>query len=154
MKAKFKEKSIIPQYDVTKPLNRIYLNKSVVLKSYKYGGNKSTVLISLRYVQDDFECFSQWSRQEMKIFWEFNRSIHNYSWQDILAQGGRNGSKVGFGYTKISHRQYPESIFISTFSPELDVFELRLNAKMRVHGFRDDALFYICWLDRNHKICS
>ena len=135
-------------------MNRIYLNESVILKSYKYGGNKATVLVSLRYIQEDFECFSQWSKQEMKIFWDFNRSIHNYTWRDILELGGRSGKKVGFGYTKISRHQYTESLFVSTFSPELDVFELRLSTKMRVHGFKDEALFYICWLDRNHKICS
>jgi hypothetical protein len=33
------------------------------------------------------------------------------------------------------------------------IFELRINGKIRVHGFREKSVFYLCMLDREHRIC-
>lgn len=154
MKNKHKGKSIIPQHDPLKQIPGNFSNKDLILQSHKQGGNNATVLISLRFVHEEFECFSEWSKQDMKLFWNFNRSVHAYKWQHVIEQGGKAKKKVGFGYTKVAKNLYPEGGFISAFNPDVDFFEMRLGDKARVHGFRYDSIFYICWLDRNHNICS
>lgn len=151
-KGKHNQPSLVPQFDPKRIQTTTYLNKSVAFKTITQTGNDQKVVVSLRLIQEDFQCFSEWSRQEMKAFWDFNRQIHDYSWQDVLVQGGKAGSKVGFGYTEISRDQYPNPQFKGTISPDIQFFELRVNQTIRVHGFRDGQIFYICWLDKNHAL--
>ena len=154
-KNKKKGASSIPKSASKNHTETTYINRNVsTLNSWQQEGNKATVFVSLRYVQEDFQCFSKWNEDEMKHFWSFNRRIHDYSWQQVLEQGGKPGQKVGFGYTIIPRDKYPSKAFIDQFSPDATFFELRANDTIRLHGFRDKSIFYICWLDRAHEICK
>jgi hypothetical protein len=49
---------------------------------------------------------------------------------------------------------YPNIKFKKQLSPDITIFELRVNKRIRVHGFRDESVFYICWLDKEHEISN
>lgn len=149
-----KRQSLVPQHVNNSKQAINYLNKKIDNSIYNHNGNNAKVLVSLRFIQEEFECLSEWNRQEMRSFYDFNRQIHQYTWQQILTQGGKQGNKVGFAYTTLPRKNYPGDKFKAQISPDVDFFELRVNQRIRVHGFRDDAVFYLCWLDRNHSIAN
>jgi hypothetical protein len=141
---KHKQKSLIPQTATHLKLETTYLNRSVaLLDGWKEEGNEAKIFVSLRFVNHDYQCFSAWKKQEMKIFWQFQEKISNYTWQQLFAQSGKT-DKTGFAYTEIDRQQYPTSEFKDKLSPDITLFEVRANDKIRLHGFRHGAVFYIC----------
>ncbi|MES2388131.1 MAG: hypothetical protein V4543_09020 [Bacteroidota bacterium] len=147
--------SFIPQQAANLPLDQSYINKQAdFLEGWLREGNDALAIVSIKLLQDDFQCFSDWSKSEMKAFWDFNRKVHQYSWKQIYSSASKQlGQKTGFAYTVIDRSSYPDSQFKKALTPETTFFELRVNGDMRVHGFRYKALFYLCWLDREHQIC-
>jgi len=146
--------SLIPKTAADKSQNK-YINKNAAfIHSYLEPGDEATVFISLRLLQNDFQCFSEWTKNEMDIFWEFNRDIHHLKWKELKQQGGKGQNKAGYAPTPISIAQYNKPAFTSTLDPNTTFIELRVSSKIRVHGFRDKSVFYICYLDRNHQICA
>ena len=111
------------------------------------------IFVSITYLQHRFECFSHWSKQDMKCFWRFVHKLKRHPWKDLLKSGG-GADKAGFRLTKICKHQYPSGGYINGLPDDLDFFELRVDGKKRVHGCRVGNIFHICWLDRNHRICS
>lgn len=150
-----KRRSLIPKSVATLPKKKTYLNTdSAFLEGWQREGNNANVLISIKLVQDDYQCFSDWDKQEMKAFWRFSRKIHEHTWQQVLETATKNLSeKTGLGYTPLPATKYPKSEFRESLDPQTAFFEVRVNGEMRVHGFRERSLFYICWLDKNHEIC-
>jgi len=108
--------------------------------------------LSIRFLQYDFQCFSDWNKIEMNNFWNFNEKIHKYSWQQIYQTASKT-NKTGFAYMPIPIENYPDSNFKKNLSTDITIFELRVDEKIRVHGFRHESIFFLCWLDKNHSIC-
>ncbi|MEB0262552.1 MULTISPECIES: hypothetical protein [unclassified Mucilaginibacter] len=125
---------------------------AAVMQGWKKEGNIANIFLSIRFVQKDFECFSEWQKDEMGLFWDFNDRIHQSTWTQVYAQSGKT-DKSGLAITPIKKSQYPHNDFVKKLSQDVDLFELRVSQKIRVHGFRDGAILYLCFLDRNHKIC-
>ncbi|RFS20460.1 hypothetical protein DVR12_17980 [Chitinophaga silvatica] len=123
------------------------------INDWKLDGNKAGVIASIRFVQHTYQCFSDWSKQDMKVFWTFIEKLHRYNWQDLLNTGGKH-NKTGLAPTIIPRSKYPDCDFKAGLTEDVQLFELRIDHTKRVHGFRVDALFYICWLDKNHVICQ
>lgn len=115
-------------------------------------GNTSNVFVSLLHLQFNYQCFSDWTKHEMILFWNFNKEIHNKTWQDVYSSA-RKQNKTGLAYTTLSKDKYPKSDFTKNLSKDITTFELRVNQKIRVHGFRNKNIFYLCWLDKNHDVC-
>lgn len=128
-------------------------SEAASLDYFEKDGNSSSVLISFKHIQHEFQCFSDWSKSEMKDFWNFNAKLHEYTWQDVYATS-RKKNKTGFAYTEIPFKKYPGSEFKEKLSKDITLFELRVNQKIRVHGFRLKSVFFLCWLDRNHEITN
>ena len=124
--------------DIIKPTNR----------------NNEQVFVSIKEFQNDFECFSDWSSAEMSKFWNFNNKLHNATWQQVYSTSSTGANKRGFALTYIPKENYPSNQFINNLSEDIKMFELRVDDKMRVHGFRIEQYFYLCYLDREHKICN
>lgn len=133
--------------------NKFIDKKALNLVDVDLEGNTSNVFVSLLHLQFDFQCFSAWTKQEMNLFWTFNRDIHDKTWQDVYSTA-RKQNKTGLAYTILAKDKYPNSDFTKNLSKDITTFELRLNHKIRVHGFRNKNIFYICWLDKNHEITS
>lgn len=131
-----------------------YINKNVAtLIGNNENGDDSKVIISFIHIQNNYQCFSDWSKQEMNEFWGFYKKLHQYTWQQVYLTSGKT-QKNGIAYTVIPTSKYPNKDFKENLSEDITIFELRVTQKGRVHGFRNKAVFYICWLDRNHEITS
>jgi hypothetical protein len=123
-------------------------------KAQEPNWDKETVVLSLKYFQHDKECFSNWRKQELSKFWDFNRRLHQMTWQDVFATASKGAQKRGVAYTVIPRCKYKGVAFIRDMSNDITMFELRVDGVMRVHGFREKQLFHLCLLDRSHSICS
>lgn len=123
------------------------------LDKWRLNGNDAHVMASIRFIQPDFQCFSDWSKQDMRAFWNFIRKLHNCDWRTVLATAGKV-AKTGFAPTVISINKYPESELRKAIGNQYRMFEFRIDNTKRVHGFRYGPIFYICWLDKNHRICA
>lgn len=138
---------------VPRPITEtVYLDQNATkLDGWQQTGNNAYAFVSLRFVQHNYQCFSEWDKAQMNSFWAFNEKIHKYTWQQVLGQSGRTEAQ-GFAYKPLPLNIYPKSAFLEELSPDITLFELRLNSEARLHGFRRGSIFYICWLDRGHDI--
>jgi hypothetical protein len=144
--------SLIPKSAADGKTSNKYLNKNVSkLDGWKLSGNDALVFVSLRFIQHEYQCFSDWEKVEMKSFWAFQEKLSLYTWQQVYNQSGKS-DKNGLGYTVIKKSQYPNSNFRNSLSDDITLFELRIQEKMRIHGFRHESIFYACWLDKGHDI--
>ncbi len=123
------------------------------MEGWNKDGDSANVFVSIRFLQHTHQCFSDWTNQEMKVFWGFIDKVHEYTWTLIYASGGKI-DKSGLAYTPLKIDQYPKSVFRDNLDPEITLFELRASEEIRIHGFRNRSVFYICWLDRGHEICK
>jgi hypothetical protein len=115
-------------------------------------GNDKRVLMCIKNLQPNYECFSDWSKTEMGKFWDFNEQIHQKTWQQVYESASIGAGKRGLALTRISRSRYEHIEFINSLSPEINMFELRIDDKIRVHGYRQKSVFYLCLLDKNHRI--
>jgi len=116
------------------------------------GGPEAMAYVALKYFQAAHQCFSEWTRDELRAFSEFNRKVSSQSWQQIYSSGGNGGSKGGLGYTAHDGGALPPVVFAGTLSEDIGWCELRVTQKARVHGFRAGQGFFLVFLDRNHEI--
>jgi hypothetical protein len=111
--------------------------------------------VNLKYYDPEFECFSEWTPDELKAFSEFIKKLKRLTWEQIYRSGGKRGDKTGLGYiphkTRAVLPKHPELDFLNL---DITFFELRITQKVRVHGFRVKSAFFLVWLDRNHRIYS
>jgi len=101
--------------------------------------------ISLKYFDGSYECFSKWQQNDLKAFTRFISKLRDNTWQDIKRT-------AGLGYTEHNRQNLPRKQILTAISPETTMFELRVTQTARVHGFRIHSVFFLVWLDRNHKI--
>lgn len=147
--------SLIPQYSAKVKSKTTFLNNDAAkLDAWKANeGDTANVFLSLRLIQHDYQCFSEWEKAEMKLFWGFQELVSDMTWQQVYSSGGKGQNKAGLGYTPLDKKQYPKSTFRDNLSDDITLFELRVDQKKRIHGFRRDSVFYACWLDKDHQIC-
>jgi hypothetical protein len=76
----------------------------------------------------------------------------------VIATGGKEG-KRGLAYTPYDIAQVDKAIrdhfenVRKRISDDITFFELRVNQnKLRVHGFRANAAFFLVLLDREHRV--
>ncbi|WP_225181380.1 hypothetical protein [Pectobacterium aroidearum] len=129
--------------------------------SIKKDGSRENVIekkpyVVLKYFQQGWECFSAWDKSELKLFSDFIQKLSNTTWNNIYSTGGK-GNKTGFGYTKynISDMKSGEDTLKNIqrlISNDLTFFELRINKKLRVHGFQSQSAFFLVMLDRDHRV--
>ena len=150
--AKHKPSFIASKADsLNKSISFIDKNVSLLSSDFAIVGNAAKVFLSLRFTQHSFQCFSDWDKMDMNCFWNFNKDIHEKTWQQVLDTSGKS-NKTGLAYTEIPKEKYPNPEFKSSLSKDVTIFELRLSSKIRVHGFRHKSILYLCWLDKNHEI--
>ncbi|WP_397580534.1 hypothetical protein [Sphingorhabdus sp.] len=109
--------------------------------------------VNLKYYWPDHECFSVWEAAKLKAFSGFCRKLTQMRWNDIYATGGGLGNKTGLGYTvHKNHDVLPTNPDLSSLSPDLTWFELRIDGDSRVHGFRARDAFFLVFLDQGHAV--
>ena len=110
--------------------------------------------VNLKYYTSSVDCFSSWTPANLKAFSRFINKIRAMTWDDIRNSGGGIGSKAGLGYTVVPRRHYPANAALDAVSEDITFFELRIDEKVRVHGFRCMDGFYLVYLDRSHQLLS
>lgn len=109
--------------------------------------------VNLKYYWPKFQCFSEWSTDELRAFSAFCRKLTGLQWPEIYKSGGALGHKTGVGYTPHKNiDKLPDNPELKDFSPDLTWFELRVDGASRVHGFRAKEAFFLVFLDREHAI--
>lgn len=125
-------------------------NKDIKILGLANNGENSDekqAYIALKYFDKNFECFSEWSKDELACLSNFIDKINNLTWNDIKRH-------TGLRYKMIDNAKgLPENSIKEKISKDISFYELRVSQKARVVGFRQNAVFFICWLDRNHRIC-
>lgn len=125
-------------------------NKDIKILGLANNGENSDekqAYIALKYFDKNFECFSEWSKDELACFSNFIDKINNLTWNDIKRH-------TGLRYKMIDNAKgLPENSIKEKISKDISFYELRVSQKARVVGFSQNAVFFICWLDRNHRIC-
>lgn len=115
--------------------------------------NPETAFVALKYFQPQHECLSDWDKEELSALSSFIGTLSQMPWTDIIKTGGKQGNKVGVGYTLHKNRDnLPKCAVLDKISEDISFFELRVTGKARVHGFRCKSTFFLVWLDRNHQI--
>lgn len=114
--------------------------------------------VALKYFRSGFECFSQWEKDELKTFSGFLSGMHERTWQQVLATSGKGANKTGLAYTPYEEAKVKGgasehlSKVREQIGEDITFFELRLSSKIRVHGFRAKAIFFLVLLDREHRV--
>ncbi|HET7464260.1 MAG TPA: hypothetical protein VFJ82_23585 [Longimicrobium sp.] len=135
--------------------NRKYLSsiEQEMLGLREQNPDREKGYVALKYFQPSYECFSEWSREELKSFSAFCRKVGERSWEQIRQSGGGAGNKSGLGFTAHKdRRRLPNNGLRDLISPEVEFSEMRVTQKARVHGFRMKSAFFLVWLDRDHRI--
>lgn len=122
--------------------------------------NDETPYVVLKYFRDAFECFSTWEKPELKEFTEFLKELKKRTWSQVLETSGKIGGKRGLAYTPYDISDIEADGIRDHFkevrkeiSDDINFFELRVNQnKLRVHGFRAKAAFFLVLLDREHRV--
>lgn len=113
--------------------------KVVAAKTDHVSDGKSSV--SLKYYQKPYECFSSWTKDEMKAFSNLVGKVSARTEAQITAT------------TKTCHAHKGKTKTLPIqISPDVKMYELDVGSKARVHGFFFSSVFYLVWLDREHKI--
>ena len=117
------------------------------------------VHLNLKYFDSSFECFSEWSKEDLKAFSGLIDKLKERNWDQIKKTGGSAGHKQGLGFTALNEATLPKSIqdrlktIKQAISSDISISELRVHIKARVHGFRLLNGFYVIWLDKDHRVC-
>ena len=118
---------------------------------------KKKPYVVLKYFQEGWECFSDWTPIELKAFSNFLNILSNQTWEMVYKSGGKGQNKGSLGYTQYNIAQMKAGKDIlegirSKLSPDINFFELRVTDKLRVPGFQSQAAFFLVMLDREHKV--
>ena len=157
----------LPKFDIKRRLDDKVLvkltpaeAKANSLLDDQSGGSydQESPYVSLKYFNDSFECFSHWEKDELKDFSDFLQQLRDRTWKDVLSTSGKT-SKRGLAYTPYDIAQVSDGIrrcfdeVRKRISDDITFFELRVNQnKLRVHGFRSKAAFFLVLLDREHRV--
>lgn len=115
------------------------------------GDPGAAAFVALKYFQHRYECFSEWTPDELHAFSDFNRKVSSQTWQQIIASGGKGPNKAGLGYTPHDGSRLPSREVLRGLSEDLTWIELRVTQRARVHGFRAENIFFLVFLDRSHR---
>ena len=115
--------------------------------------DREKAYVALKYYQSAYECFSDWSKEELRMFSAFCGKVNERTWEQIKQSGGARGKKTGLGFTPHKdRRKLPGNGLLGLISPEVEFSEMRVTDKARVHGFRMKSAFFLVWLDKDHRV--
>ncbi|MDD5410908.1 MAG: hypothetical protein PHF31_05760 [Methylobacter sp.] len=116
--------------------------------------------VALKYFDNEWQCFSDWEKDELQQFSSFLKKLAGYTWQQVYETAGKPGTKHGLAYTKLDINSISDSAkehlsrVRQQISDDIQFFELRVNQnKLRVHGFQSQSAFFLILLDREHQVC-
>ncbi len=102
-------------------------------------------MFSLRYLNRDYN-LSQCTKDEKAAFADTIAQLSQLTWSQIQSQ-----PRHGLGYEKISRNAIRSSI-PSHLTDDVNLIAFRFCGKAPMVGYRDRAVFYIIWLDRDFTL--
>jgi hypothetical protein len=105
----------------------------------------SSVSISLKYWHSRSQCISEWQKSELTKLRSFVEKVQQLTPSELRTDSGlgwkphKGDAAAGFARPK-------------GLSREVDLCELRVDKKSRVHGALLDTTFFLVWLDRSHAV--
>jgi hypothetical protein len=145
-------KTAIPSNSSKKHKNKLpdSVKKDIQSQQFK---EKEHPYIALKHYNSNCECFSDWSKKELKRFSQFNKKLSNTTWENIIAK--HSGFKCKpIAYNTVKSESIKNAIL--NVSKKIDegitFIELRVDGKSRVHGFRGGDVFFLVVLDRKHRL--
>ena len=109
-------------------------------------GGRKTLYLALKYYYRDFQCFSEWERDELRQFSSTSETVCQLTVTELFRHRG---------LVPKSHRTEPKTAIPANLQQHLSQVtftELRVTQKARIHGFIVDPIFFLVWLDRNHEV--
>lgn len=139
-------KNLIPKINI--PTNTFTNNNTDILGLATKGesADEKNAYIALKYYDRSYECISEWNRNELKELSNKIELINKLTWSQVKANSGLRYKDV------TDANKLPASK--NKLSDDITFCEIRITEKARIFGFRSNSIFFLCWLDRNHKICS
>lgn len=122
-------------------------NTILGLSNYGDSSDNKKGYIALKYFDKNFECFSEWTPDELSCFSNFVDKINQLEWKEIKRHKGLAMKDID------NANGIPNNYIKEQISKDITFCEFRVTQKARVVGFRSNAVFFLCWLDRNHRIC-
>jgi hypothetical protein len=119
------------------------LSKGKHIQPPAAAGGVSTQHEKLRFSFEKFvmNCAHPCEHSELISLIDRLRQLSGITWADVL-----QSHKHGFGTEKIA--QYALKVTLPV-TPDVDVLAFRFEGKKPMLGFRDGAMFYVLWLDRD-----
>jgi len=108
-------------------------------------GPLRSVSVSLRHWHSGSQCLSDWRQPELKKLRKLVEKV-----QSLTPAQVRNDPGLGWK----PHRGPAARGFSrrGSLSRDIDLCELRIDGKGRVHGALFDGTFFLVWLDRSHAV--
>lgn len=103
------------------------------------------VSVSLRYWHSGSQCLSDWQRGELSKLRKLIDKVQDLSATQVRTDPGLQW-KLHKGPTARGFAR-PTAL-----SRDIDLCELRVDQKARVHGALVNDTFYLVWLDRSHAV--
>lgn len=122
-------------------------NKILGLSESGTNSDNENAYIALKYFDKNYQCFSEWKPNELACFSSFIDKINHLTWKQIKTHSGLRFKNID------TAKRLPNNIIKEALSKDIIFYESRVTEKARVVGFRINAVFFLCWLDRNHEIC-
>jgi len=91
-----------------------------------------------------------WSGPEIDQLLQTLRRMERLTWREIKTTGGQGRSSGGLGYKPIERRSLPS--LPDGMPPDVQIHEVRVSERMRLFGYRVDAIFHLVWFDREHAV--
>lgn len=102
-------------------------------------------LFSLRYLQKDYS-LSQCTKDEKAAFADTLYQLSQLTWSQIKAS-----SRHGLGYEKIDRNSISSAI-PTHIKEDVNIVAFRFFGMAPMVGYRDGAVFYVIWLDRDFTL--
>lgn len=103
------------------------------------------IAISLKYWHSGSQCLSDWQRSELTKLRKLIDKV-----QGLTASQVRNDPGLQWKVHKgPAARGFARP---AALSKDIDLCELRVDGKARVHGALFDGTFFLVWLDRAHAV--
>lgn len=103
------------------------------------------VSVSLKYWHSGSQCLSDWQRGELLKLRKLVDKVQGLTPSQVKNDAGLKWK---------AHKGPAARGFArpSALSKDIDLCELRVDSKARVHGALFDGTFYLVWLDRSHEV--
>lgn len=124
---------------------------NVPSESSEESTNSKTVTFSFELFDFDYQCPSEWQKDEVKQLFKTLNKASQYTWEQVQRTGGKGGNKNGLGFTNIDPDPFTRP---ANLSQDISISEFRVTEKARMFGARIGRTYLVLRIDRNHKICK